>query len=55
VSTILAADLILVLDTAAWSAGTHHELARGARLYAALYERQFRPRRRGPDLALAAE
>ncbi len=42
-STVLAADLILVLDRGRIvERGTHHELLERGGLYATLYERQFR-------------
>ena len=43
-STVLAADLILVLDGGrVVERGSHHELLRRDGLYRTLYERQFRP------------
>jgi len=45
-STVLAADLILVLDRGRIvERGTHEELLNAGGLYATLYERQFRPGR----------
>jgi ATP-binding cassette subfamily B protein len=42
-STILAADLILVMDRGAIvEHGTHHQLLEQGKLYARLYETQFR-------------
>jgi ATP-binding cassette subfamily B protein len=57
-STVLAADLILVLDRGRLvERGTHAELVDGGGLYATLYEHQFRPdplREAAGDTALSA-
>jgi ATP-binding cassette, subfamily B, bacterial len=52
-STVLAADLILVLDQGrVVERGTHHELLERDGLYATIYDRQFRVA--GPPLAAAS-
>jgi len=51
-STVRAADLILVLDRGRIAAsGSHQELLRTSGLYAEIYDRQFRPQASGPDQA----
>jgi ATP-binding cassette subfamily B protein len=52
-STILAADLILVLDQGRLvEQGTHDELLEHGRLYATLYEHQFRAGREAAPTAV---